>query len=85
MELALAIVKEFNPWLAVAIGLVAGSVSLGVVNWVWAKQAQYRQDMEHTEKMFQNETDRKLKTEVYPLHPDAKGGKVIENRRREEY
>jgi len=69
MELSLAIVRDFNPWLAIAIAALAAGVAVSMVNRKWAVVSEAKQQQEHKAKMFQLETERRVKLDVSRLQP----------------
>lgn len=79
MELALAIVQHFNPWLAFALIGVGAGIALTKVNRRWADTNDRHALREHERKMFELETERKVKLD--PLRtPEKFNGPKLEHR-----
>ena len=79
MELALAIVQNFNPWFAVALIGIGAAIAISRVNKRWADASDLNAEREHTRKMFELETERSVKLD--PLRkPESFNGPKLEHR-----
>lgn len=90
-DIILAVVRDFNGWLAVAIVGVFASVGIAKINSQWAEEARERNrqnanathlksENEHEACMYQLETERQVKTQVHRMTPENSASNVIEHR-----
>ena len=87
MELALAIVQNFNPWLAICVIGICAGIAITKVNRRWADTNDRYALREHERKQYELETERTVKLQRLSEHP-ASGEKLVEHRssdKRREY
>lgn len=71
MELALAIVRDFNGWLALAIVALASGIGAAIVNRRWANVADAKDLRESNRKQYELETERAVKLSIPPKPYDG--------------
>ena len=76
MELALAIVQSFNPWLAIALIGVGAGIALTKINRRWAETSDRHNLREHERKQYELETERQVKLDPLRRPEDFKGPKL---------
>lgn len=79
-DIILAIVREFNVWLAIALIGLGIAIATARVNKFWARRADDADIRRHEERMYELSTERSVKLDRLSSHPDEHKGPKIEHR-----